>query len=93
MGLPCGVMLTDVQAAKVADAQQAAYFRSELAAEREFLLIGIAKRQALIHRPGDAGRRMRASMRSAEAEVRYLERLIAGLDSRFGRADAADVNR
>jgi hypothetical protein len=36
---------------------------------------------------------MRASLRSAEAEVRYLERLIAGLDSRFGTANAADVNR
>lgn len=86
-------MLTDLQAAKVADTQQAAYFRSELAAERELLLTGIGKRQALVHRPGDAGRRMRASLRSAEAELRYLERLIAGLDSRFGTAKRVDRNR
>jgi hypothetical protein len=64
-----------------ADAQQAAYFRAELDAERRLLLADIGKRRALIDRPGDAGHRVRAT--GAEAEVRHIDWLIARLDGRF----------
>jgi hypothetical protein len=77
------VTVSDVEAARVADTQQAAYFRAELEAQRRTLLTGIGKRRALTSRPGDAGRRQRASLASAEAEVRYLTRLIDRLDRRF----------
>jgi hypothetical protein len=74
------VTVSDVEAARVAEA---AYFRAELEAQRRMLLTGIGKRRALTSRPGDAGRRQRASLASAEAEVRYLTRLIDRLDRRF----------
>jgi hypothetical protein len=64
--------LTDDQAAAHADARQAAYFRVELNAERLVLQVEIGKRRALIDRPSDAARRQRSSVKSAEAELRYL---------------------
>ena len=74
----------DQQAARVADAQQAAYFREELATQRQLLQIDIEKRRAHIGRPGEAGRRVRRAMSSAEAQLRYVDGLITGLDRRFG---------
>jgi hypothetical protein len=88
------VIHSDVEAARVADTQQAAYFRAELEAQRRMLLTGIGKRRALTSRPGDAGRRQRASLASAEAEVRYLTRLIDRLDRRFAADfDPSGANR
>lgn len=69
--------------ASMADAQQAAYFRAELQAEREQLIADIGKRRALIERPSEVSRHQRATLHSAEAEIRYLDSLIARLDSRF----------
>jgi hypothetical protein len=83
----CPVTITDDQARATADAQQAAYFRAELDAERRLLLTQIGKRRALIERPSDASRRQRASVSSVEAEVRYLDSLIARLDSRFATGE------
>lgn len=68
---------------RAADFQQAAYFRAELVIERGLILSEIGKRRALIDRPSDASRRQRASVKSAEAELRYLDNLIAVLDRRF----------
>jgi hypothetical protein len=72
----------DIQAAQRADIDQAAYFRSELEAERQLLLADIGKRQALIHRPADVGHR-RVSLTRAEVQLRHIDWLIAKLDSRF----------
>ena len=82
----CPVTITDDQA-RGADAQQAAYFRAELDAERSLLLTQIGKRRALIDRPSDASRRQRASVNSVEAEIRYLDSLIARLDRRFSAGE------
>jgi hypothetical protein len=72
----------DQQAARAADVQQAAHFRDALAAERELLIGDINKRRPLIDRPSDAGR-VRRGVQSAEAQLRYVDRLIARLDGRF----------
>lgn len=77
--------LIDDQAARAADARQAAYFRAELDAERQHLLDGIVARRALIERRTQNSR-LRTEVHSAEAEVRYLGRLIARLDERFADA-------
>jgi len=69
--------------ATAADSQQAAYFRAELGAQRQLLRAAIGKRTALISRPSEAHRRRWTSVKSAEAELRYIDRLIAGIDSRF----------
>ncbi|WP_164478287.1 hypothetical protein [Mycolicibacterium stellerae] len=79
------VSYDDDSAANVA---QAAYFRVELHAQRRLLLHEIGKRQALIDRPSDAARRQRASVHSAEAELRHLDRLIGRLDNRFPAGDS-----
>jgi hypothetical protein len=56
----------DLQAARAADAQQAAYFRDELAAERQLLLSDIEKRRTLVeHRNGNVGRRIGRAAHSA----------------------------
>lgn len=75
------VTLTD-RATIAADAQQAAYFRAELTTERNQLMEGIAKRRAIIERRAYASS-VRADATRAEAEVRYLDRLIASIDRRF----------
>lgn len=63
------------------DAEQAAYFRETLLAERERILDTVIKRPA----NGSQGSDTAASQaRRAEAEIRYIERLIARLESRFG---------
>jgi hypothetical protein len=71
-----------------ADAMQAAYFRRTLADEREQIAGHIAK-----HRDEMARRlqseatsgipHLRSQVRSMEAELQYLDELIAGLDRRF----------
>ena len=65
-----------------ADIAQAAYFRAELLAERQLLLRGIRKRQALIERPTDTGR-ARVRLTRTEVQLRHIDWLIAKLDSRF----------
>lgn len=72
----------NIQAAQRADVEQAAYFRSELEAERQLLLADIGKRQAVIHRPADAGHG-RVSLTRTEGHLRHIDWLIAKLDSRF----------
>jgi hypothetical protein len=65
-----------------ADAAQAAYFRSELTAVRDQLTDSVRTRRALIERRGYADR-LRADVHDAEAQIRYLEKMIARLDRRF----------
>jgi hypothetical protein len=65
-----------------ADAKQAAYFRAVLVAHRAQVSDSILKRRALIERRGYASR-LRADVHEAEAEVRQLDWLIAGIDRRF----------
>jgi hypothetical protein len=72
----------NIQAAQRADVEQGAYFRAELEAERRLLLAAIGKRQALIHRPADAGRG-RVSLTRTEVQLRHIDWLIAKLDRRF----------
>ncbi len=80
--------LTDaeIHAALAADYQQAAYFRDKLRTERQALIDGIAKRRPLIQRHS-ATSRLHAAIRSAEAEVRYLDRLIERIERRFALPD------
>jgi len=73
------VTVTDDEAA---NAQQASYFRAELKMARQALVDVIGKRRPLIDRRA-ATSHLRAAVRSAEAEVRYLDRLIERLDNRF----------
>jgi hypothetical protein len=72
----------NVQAAQRADVEQAAYFRSELQAQRQLLLADIGKRQPLIQRPADAGQG-RVSLSRSEVQLRHIDWLIARLDNRF----------
>jgi hypothetical protein len=71
----------DQAAARLADAQQAAYFRTELDAARRNLEQGLIERRALI--AGGQSGRLNTELHSAEAELRYLDRLIARIDDRF----------
>ena len=75
-------IIDDATAGMAADAMQAAQFRVSLVAEREQLLQSIVKRRAIIDRRANANH-MRSQVRSAEAEVRQLNRLIDRLDRRF----------
>jgi hypothetical protein len=80
------VTLIDDEAAQVAaDVRQAAYFRAALHAERQHLLDDIEKRQTLAQQRSDPSR-LRAANNSAQAQVRYLDRLIARLNQRFAGA-------
>ena len=72
----------NIQAAQRADVDQAAFFRSELEAERQLLLADVGKREALIHRPASAGHG-RVSLTRTEVQLRHIDWLIAKLDSRF----------
>lgn len=83
------VTLVDPAAARAADAQQAAYFRASLCDERSELLSEIMKRREDVARRSQHGsthavHRLRSQLRSAESQLRYVDRLIAGLDHRFG---------
>ncbi len=78
----------DEAATRVADAMQAAYFRGCLADEREEVAAHAAKQRAEMASRLQANhlsstRRMRAQVRLLEAELRYLDGLIAKLDRRF----------
>jgi hypothetical protein len=76
----------DPATAAAADAEQAAYFRGYLHDQRELLLTEIAKRNAEIEKRGgnsSSTRRLRSQMRSVEAEVQHLDRLIWRLNCRF----------
>jgi hypothetical protein len=75
----------NVQVAQRADVEQAAYFRSELQAQRQLLLADIGKRQPLIQRPADAGQG-RVSLSRSEVQLRHIDWLIARLDNRFDQA-------
>ena len=81
-------LIGDKAAAEAADALQAAYFRRSLCAERAQLLAEICKRGDNIAKRTDRGsasatHRLGSYVRSAEAQMRYLDRLIARLDHRF----------
>ncbi|MDW5614773.1 hypothetical protein [Mycolicibacterium sp. D5.8-2] len=65
-----------------ADAEQAAYFRAELEAQRRLLLADLGKRPALIDRPTDAIRTP-ISLSKSEGQLRHIDWLIANLDRRF----------
>jgi len=73
---------------KAADALQAAYFLGSLCAERAQLLAEICKRGDNIAKRTDRGsasatHRLGSYARNAEAQVRFLDRLIIRLDHRF----------
>jgi hypothetical protein len=79
----------DDAAAQAADAMQAAYLREALNLERAKLCSEIAERQHYIDRragrvTSHTQRRLGSRLRSVEAQVRYVDRLIARLDHRFG---------
>jgi hypothetical protein len=81
-------LLDDEAAAEAADTLQAAYFRTSLCEERGHLLAEIAKRRDEITKRTERGStyaidRLRSHLRSVEAQVRYLDGLIARLDHRF----------
>lgn len=84
----------DDGSAMAADAMQAAYFRGCLAGEREQIAGHVGKhREELGHR-FDVGSlagtsHLRSQVRSLEAEIRYLDSLIAKLDRRFAALWAA----
>jgi hypothetical protein len=88
----CVALMDDLAAAeadKAADALQAAYFRRALIDERAHLVAEVSKRRDYIAARVEWGRtqatdRLGSQVRSVEAQVRYLDRLIAGLDHRFG---------
>lgn len=72
-----------------ADALQAAYLRRCLHDQRSQLAGEITKRQAEIINRMELGKmsaigRLRSQIRNVEAELRYLDGLIAGLERRFG---------
>lgn len=76
----------DAAAAKVADVQQAAYFRTSLNDERLRLIAEIDKRRDYIakrDRTTAVTARLRADLRSVEAELFYVDGLIARLNRRF----------
>ena len=83
-----GARVSDATANEAADVMQAAYFRGYLANERAGVAAHIAKQRAdLAARPeanqSPSTRRMLSQVRSMEAELRYLDGLIAKLDTRF----------
>lgn len=83
--------LTADEAAAVAaaDVAQAAYFRASLLDERERLAVELGKRRSDIAHRTVGGRRtsvvirLASHLRSVEAELRYVDGLIARLDRRF----------
>jgi hypothetical protein len=71
-----------------ADAMQAAYFRGTLADEREQIAGHVAKHREEMARCLTTGSmsavpHLRSQVRTMEAELQYLDELIAGLDARF----------
>jgi hypothetical protein len=79
-------LIDDEAAAEAADARQAAYFRTSLNDERERLRSEIAKRRDYIaHRNSTTSvtARLRSDLRGVEAQLHYLEGMIARLDRRF----------
>ena len=86
--------IDDDGSAMAADAMQAAYFRGTLADEREHIGGQVAKhREELGRRLATASMsgipHLRSQVRSLEAELRYLDGLIARLDRRFAALWAA----
>jgi len=82
-------LIDDHAAAEAADTMQAAYFRRSLCDERAQLCSEIAERRDHIDRRHEHSRshtaqRLGSRLRSAESQLRYLDRLIARLDHRFG---------
>ncbi len=71
-----------------ADAMQAAYFRDTLAEEREHTNRQVGKHREEMARRAETGSRygiphLKSHVRALEAELRYLDGLIAKLDRRF----------
>lgn len=77
-------LIEDRAATLAADAAQAAYFREALLAQREQILDTVIKRG-----PGSA-QTAASQARRAESEIRHIERLIEGLDRRFGSSWGSD---
>ncbi|MGB8405876.1 MAG: hypothetical protein WCE30_17580 [Mycobacterium sp.] len=82
-------LVDDHAAVQAADAMQAAYFRRSLCDERAQLCSEIAERRVYIdrrheHSRSNTAQRLGSQLRSAESQLRYLDRLIARLDHRFG---------
>ncbi|MBJ7337885.1 hypothetical protein [Mycolicibacterium sp.] len=78
----------DVDSAMAADAMQAAYFRGTLADEREYIAGHAQKHRDEMARRIASGMlsgvpQLRSQLRSQEAELRYLDGLIAQLDRKF----------
>ncbi len=73
---------------------QAAYFRGTLVDERQHIATHVAKHRDEIARclaagPASAVSHLRALVTSMEAELGYLDELIAGLDRRFATSWSA----
>ena len=90
------VTLANDEASKAADAKQAAYLRASLCDERAHLVAEVSHRQADIARRTERGsthalNRLGSQLRSAEAEVRYVDRLIARLEHRFAGHDLGQL--
>ncbi|TPG35753.1 hypothetical protein [Mycolicibacterium hodleri] len=84
----------DDDSSMAADAMQAAYFRGTLADERELIAAHAQKHRDEVARRIAAGMmsgipHLRSQVRSHEAELRYLDGLIAKLDRRFAALWAA----
>jgi hypothetical protein len=81
-------LIHEEAASTAADVLQAAYFRRWLCAERKQLVAEVSKRRDAIAERTERGstsamHRLGSSLRSAEAQVRYVDRLIARLEHRF----------
>jgi hypothetical protein len=78
----------DETSARVADALQAAYFRGCLAHEREQAAEHLGKYRLELEHRFETGAlsgtsHLQSQVRSLDAELRYIDRLIAKLDRRF----------
>ena len=85
-----------LDADRVGDAMQAAYFRESLVGEREQLATYLAKQRDEITRRTHQGQhsalsRLRSNVRSVEAELRHVDGLINRLDRRFANRPATQL--
>ncbi|MBJ7340972.1 hypothetical protein [Mycolicibacterium sp.] len=78
----------DVGPAVAADVMQAAYFRATLSDERDHINARLSKHRGLLAQRSGGGSmsglaHLTSQVRALEAELRYLDGLIASLDRRF----------